>query len=105
MGMSLCLAGSALGLVMAARSSQHFASLHQRSQFRPRDLERHMAETAFAGQDQPFARKMVQRWFDAPADYVGGFNAVAALVNHAERQVAFEFPLAPKLHQVVAQRA
>jgi len=52
-----------------------------------RDVERHVTKAAFAGENEPFAREMLQRRLDAPCESLERFNLIAALVNHAEREV------------------
>src|SRR5580704_9690882 len=64
-----------------------------------------MSKSALAGEQEAIGREIWERRLQTLADDFRGFDRIAALVNHAERQVAFEGPQFPQFHQVVAERA
>ena len=69
------------------------------------DVERDVAEAAFAGQHEAFRREVFQRGLDAVPDFVDRFQFVAALVDNPKREIALEFPVFPQIHEVVGEGA
>ena len=64
-----------------------------------------MSKTAPAGEQEAVGRKIFKRRREAFTNDFRGFQHIAALVDHAERQGTFEIPLLPQLHQIVSERA
>src|SRR5580704_11506054 len=64
-----------------------------------------MSKTALAGEQEAVGRKIFKRRREAFTNDFRGFQHIAALVDHAERQGTFEIPLLPQLHQIVSERA
>src|ERR1700684_2847735 len=64
-----------------------------------------MSKSALAGKQEAIGREMCERRLQTLADDFWGFDRIAALVNHAARQIALEGPLFPQFNQVVAESA
>lgn len=70
-------------VIWLSLSPQHFTRLREGMQFGLGDWQRHMAKPALAGQQQPLGWEIFERWLDAPADDLGIFQIITALVDHA----------------------
>jgi hypothetical protein len=95
-----------VGFALLVVSRPKFAaSLGEDTEFVAGNIEWDMSKTALACEQKAIRRKICERWHQAFPNDLRSFDHIAPLVDHAKGQVAFEIPLLPQFHQVVAKGA
>jgi len=103
----ICLKTSVLvAFVSLINSCPEFAAgLDEDTEFVAGNIEWYMSKTALAREQKAISRKIYERWHQALPNDLRGFNRITSLVDYAKGQAAFEIPLLPQIHQIVAERA
>src|SRR4026208_180347 len=64
-----------------------------------------MLEAALGREQQPIRRKVWEGGLGALENFLGRFDLVAALIDHADCKLTLEIDQPPEFHHVVTQRA